>query len=99
MPQNRYHICVPSTDIVKVEKWSTASTEPDTLPNGRFNQEKITPKIQEIIKNPANLKDEQIQKIGEALFEALFDKDLREDFLSFYTEIVKKKKQILQVIL
>ena len=99
MPQNRYHICVPSTDIVKVEKWSTASTEPDTLPDGKFNQEKITPKIQEIIKNPANLKDEQIQKVGEALFEALFDRDLREDFLSFYTEVVKKKKQPLQVIL
>ena len=99
MSHNHYHICVPTTDIVKVKKWSTASTEPDTLPDGKFNQEKITPKIQEIIKNPANLKDEQIQKVGESLFEALFDKDLREDFLYFYTEVVKKKKQILQVIL
>ena len=99
MSHNRYHICVPTTDLVKVKKWSTASTKPDILPDGKFNQDKITSKIQEIIKNPANLKDQQIQKVGEALFEALFDKDLRENFLSFYTEIVKKKKQILQVIL
>ena len=99
MSYNRYHICVPTTDIVKVKKWSTTSTQADTLPDGKFNQEKIAPKIQEIIKNPANLKDEQNQKVGEALFEALFDKDLREDFLSFYTEVVKNKKQQLQVIL
>ena len=93
-----YQICVPNENTVKVEKWNPESSQAEKL-TGKLNLKKITSKIPEIIKNPANLKDDQIEKVGEALFEALFDSELKEDFISYYQEVVKKQKQILQVIL
>lgn len=100
MTQNHYHIFITNKNTVKAQKSCAASTEPDATLTGQFNQgNRIDSRIQGIIKNSADLKDERIQKVGEALFDALFDNQLREDFLSFYTEIVKKRKQILQVIL
>jgi CHAT domain-containing protein len=98
MKQNYYHICVPNENTVKVKKSNANLTRPEQV-SGKFNGNKITSKIQDIFKNPANLKDEQIQKVGEVLFEALFDSELRKDFLDFYQEVVRTQKQILQIIL
>ncbi|NEO53321.1 MAG: CHAT domain-containing protein [Okeania sp. SIO3B5] len=59
----------------------------------------INDKIREIIEASDNLESQQITKVGEALFETLFDSQLREDFLAYYQEIVKQKQQNLAVIL
>ncbi|WP_088243196.1 CHAT domain-containing protein [Calothrix rhizosoleniae] len=98
MSQYSYHIIVPNENTVKIKKLTTQSTQIEQL-TGKLSLDKITSNIQETIRNTANLKDEQIHKVGEALFEALFDSQLREDFLYFYTEVTKKQKQTLQVIL
>ncbi|NEP86972.1 MAG: CHAT domain-containing protein [Okeania sp. SIO2C2] len=45
------------------------------------------------------MEGQKITKVGEALFEALFDGQLREYFLAYYQEIVKKKQQRLEIIL
>ena len=77
-----YHICVPNQRTVKVTKRNTNSTQPDSF-SGEFRQDKITNEIRNIINNPDQLIDEEIQRVGEALFEALFDDQLRENFLSY----------------
>ena len=94
----RYHICVPNEKTVKVKKWTPEATQASEIP-GTFRQNKINTRIIEVIKNPDNLKDEQIQKVGEALFEALFDNQLREDFLDFYETVVINRDLNLEVVL
>lgn len=93
-----YQIIVPNDNMVRVRKLTPQSTDPEQT-TGKLNLTKINDKIREIIKAPANLEAGKITKVGEALFEALFDGQLREDFLAYYQEIVKKKQQILEVIL
>ncbi len=93
-----YQIIVPNENMVRVRKLTPQSTDPEQT-TGKLNLTKINDKIREIIKAPANLEGQKITKVGEALFEALFDGQLREDFLAYYQEIVKKKQQILEVIL
>ncbi len=93
-----YQIIVPNDNMVRVRKLTPQSTDPEQT-TGKLNLTKINDKIREIIKAPANLEGQKITKVGEALFEALFDGQLREDFLAYYQEIVKKKQQILEVIL
>ncbi len=98
MNQYFYHIIVPNENTVRVRKSTPQLADKEQL-TGKLNLAKINDKIREIIKAPANLKCGQITKVGEALFEALFDGQLREDFLAYYQEIVKKKQQRLAVIL
>ncbi len=98
MKQYRYHICVPNENSVKVKKWIPDSTVPDES-FGIFQKTKITDQIQERFQNPVTLQNEQVQKVGEALFETLFDKQLRKDFLNFYQKVVRKLDQTLEVAL
>ena len=98
MNQYFYHIIVPNENTVRVRKLTPQLADKEQS-TGRLNLAKINDKIREIIKAPANLKDGQITKVGEALFETLFDSQLREDFLAYYQEVVKRQKQILAVIL
>ena len=90
-----YHICVPNQQTVKVTKRNTNSTQPDSF-SGEFRKHKITNEIRNIINNPDQLIDEEIQRVGEALFEALFDDELRENFLSYNNE---NKTNEIRVIL
>ncbi|GGA24484.1 CHAT domain-containing protein [Okeania sp. KiyG1] len=98
MNQYFYHIIVPNENTVRVRKLTPQLADKEQS-TGRLNLAKMNDKIREIIKDPANLKGGQITKVGEALFEALFDSELREDFLAYYQEVVKKQQQILAVIL
>jgi len=98
MNQNYFIISIRNENTINVKKWYSNLTQPESLP-GKFRQDQITHEVQQIIKNPTSLKGEKIRKIGNALFEALFDNDLRENFLKSYQEITKNKKQILNIIL
>lgn len=93
--RNYYHIQVSNESTVKVKKFTDNLTESV----GIFQPNKVTDQIREIIKNPAELKDKQIQKVGEALFEALFCNQLRNDFLDFYKRVTIQRDQTLEVIL
>ncbi|MGK7893987.1 MAG: CHAT domain-containing protein [Xenococcus sp. (in: cyanobacteria)] len=98
MKQYRYHICVSNENSVKVKKWIPGSTVPNES-FGIFQKTKITDQIHEAFQNPVTLKNEQVQKVGEALFETLFDEQLRKDFLNFYQKVVRKLDQTLEVVL
>ncbi|NER04766.1 MAG: CHAT domain-containing protein, partial [Okeania sp. SIO3C4] len=98
MNQYFYHIIVPNENTVRVRKLSPQLADKGRS-TGKLNLAKINDKIREIIKVPTNLTGGKITKVGEALFEALFDSQLREDFLAYYQEVVKKQQQILAVIL
>ncbi|MDY7006245.1 MAG: CHAT domain-containing protein [Cyanobacteriota bacterium] len=97
MNQYFYHITVPNENTVRVRKLTPQLAE--EMPPGKLDLTQINNKIREIIKAPDDLEGRQITKVGETLFEALFDSQLREDFLAYYQEIVKQKKQNLAVIL
>ena len=92
------NIIVPNENMVRVIKSTLQLANKEQL-TGKLNLGKINDQIREVIKAPANLKGEQITKVGEALFEALFDDQLREYFLSYYQEIVKQQDANLGVIL
>ena len=98
MKQYRYHICVPNENSVEVKKYSPDSKDRDES-SGIFRQNKITDQIREAFQNPGTLKNEQVQKVGEALFETLFDDQLNNDFFSFYQKIVIHQDQTLEVVL
>ena len=98
MKQYRYHICVPNETSVRVKKW-WPDTNAASESSGEFRKAKITKPIEEAFQNPAILQDEKVQRVGEALFEALFDDQLRNDFFSFYQEIVINKDRTLEVVL
>ncbi|MDY7003822.1 MAG: CHAT domain-containing protein [Cyanobacteriota bacterium] len=98
MNQYFYHIIVPNESTVRVRKLTPQSANKEQL-TGKLNLAKINDKIREIIIVPDNLEGGKITKVGEALFEALFDSQLREDFLVYYQEVVKRQQQILAVIL
>ncbi|NET29890.1 CHAT domain-containing protein [Okeania sp. SIO1I7] len=98
MNQYFYRIIIPDENTVRVQKITPQSNNPEQLP-GKLNLTKINDKMREIIKAPDNLKGEQITKVGEVLFEALFDSQLREYFLAYYQEIVKNKQKNLAVVL
>ncbi|NES87358.1 MAG: CHAT domain-containing protein [Moorea sp. SIO1G6] len=63
-------------------------------------QDKITPEVKKLIEevHKNGPKDaNQSRLLGEALFDALFDDRLCDDFVTFYHEVVHKQKQLLRV--
>ena len=92
------NIIVPNENMVRVIKSNLQLANKEQL-TGKLNLGKINDQIREVIKAPANLKGEQITKVGEALFEALFDDQLREYFLAYYQDILKQQDANLGVIL
>jgi hypothetical protein len=94
-----YHIRVANRDRVQVEKWDAQHQE-QGQPSGAFRyQEKlveIAPLLQAASNNELN--DSTLARsLGEALFDVLFDDGLRQDFVSFYNQVVHQEKQLLRV--
>ena len=94
-----YHIRVANRDRVQVEKWD-AQHQDQGQPSGAFRyQEKlveIAPLLQAASNNELN--DSTLARsLGEALFDVLFDDGLRQDFVSFYNQVVHQEKQLLRV--
>ena len=92
------NVIVSNENTVKLIKFTPQLATKEQL-IGKLNLDKINDKIREIIKAPTNLKGEQITKVGEALFEALFDAQLREYFLAYYQDILKQQDANLGIIL
>ncbi|WP_293082412.1 SUMF1/EgtB/PvdO family nonheme iron enzyme, partial [Moorena sp. SIO3H5] len=58
--------------------------------------EQITPLLQPVLTNELN-NAQDTRKLGETLFEAIFDDVLRQEFVNFYQEAVRDKKQLLRI--
>jgi len=93
-----YQICVPNETSVRVTLWSPAF-EVLNEATGRLRLDRINQPVQDCLTDSSRLTGELIQRVGEALFEALFDTQLREDFWQTYREIVLYKQQRLQISL
>lgn len=94
-----YRIRIANDERVQVEKWD-AQHKRLGEPSGGFRYKEklgeITPILQMVdndeLKNP-----KQARILGEALFDALFDNTLRQNFGDFYYQVVQQEKQILRV--
>ncbi len=95
-----YRIIVSNYERVQIEK---SDSKNDSLGegSGKFRyQEKVTKEVEELLKitreNKLNNSDES-RLLGEALFDVLFDDGLCYNFVNFYTQVVREKKQLLRV--
>jgi len=93
-----YQICVPNETSVRVTLYSPAF-EVLNEATGRLRLDRINQPVQDCLADSSRLTGESIQRVGEALFEALFDTQLREDFWQTYRKIVIQTQQRLQVSL
>lgn len=93
-----YQICVPNENLVRVTLWSPAFQVLNEA-TGRLRLDRLNQRVQDCLTDSSRLTGESIQRVGEALFECLFDNQLREDFWQTYREIVIQKQQRLQVSL
>ncbi|NEO93257.1 MAG: CHAT domain-containing protein [Moorea sp. SIO3G5] len=94
-----YRIYVTNPHIVGVEKKEPGKHHNPIFTAFRY-QDKITPEVKELIEKvhkngPKNANQSRL--LGEALFDALFDDRLCDDFVGFYHEVVHKQKQLLRV--
>jgi len=95
-----YHICIPNADSVTVKKWTPGQQTPNGA-TGSFNKDKLIETVTPLLENYRNFIDNpgNIKKLGDALFDALFDQDLRPDFFDSYQTIVKQNHQKLKIVL
>ena len=93
-----YQICVPNETSVRVTLWSPAFQVLNEA-TGKLRLDRINQPVQDCLADASRLTGESIRRVGEALFECLFDNQLREDFWQTYREIVIQKQQRLQVSL
>ena len=93
-----YQICVPNETSVRVTLWSPECQVLNEAA-GRLRLDRINQPVQDCLTDSSRLMGESTKRVGEALFECLFDNQLREDFWQTYQEIVIKKQEQLQVVL
>lgn len=93
-----YQICVSNETSVRVTLWSPEFQVLNEAA-GRLRLDRINQPVQDCLTDSSRLTGELIQRVGEALFECLFDNQLREDFWKTYREIVVQKQERLQVVL
>ncbi|MBW4506839.1 MAG: CHAT domain-containing protein [Scytonematopsis contorta HA4267-MV1] len=94
-----YRIRLVNYERVQVEKWDAKHQllgEPYGVFSYTDNLEEINSLVQTAqsgeIKN-----SKQARMLGEALFNALFDNTLRQDFVNFHGQVVQQEKQLLRV--
>ena len=94
-----FRIRVANDARVQVEKWDAEHHDlgqPSGLLRYQENLAEITPLLQSV--SDGDLKTaKQARALGEALFNALFDDKLSQEFVNFYYEVVQKGKQLLRV--
>jgi hypothetical protein len=96
-----YHIRILNESCVRVKKWNPGQQTPNGAV-GSFDKNKLLAAVTPLLENYSNLIDNNSNKIiclGETLFDALFDNDLRQDFLVCYQEIVRQNNQRLKIVL
>lgn len=94
-----FRIRLANHELVRVEKWDErhqSKGEPSRPFRYKEKLEQINTLLQPVLTNELN-NSQQVRKLGEALFEAIFDDVLRQEFLNFYQEAVRDKKQLLRI--
>jgi len=95
-----YRIRIANYERVQVEQWN-AQHQDLGQPSGVFRYkeklEEIAPLLQ-IARQKDELNDSsKARALGEALFNVLFNDELRQDFVRFYHHVVQQEKQLLRV--
>jgi hypothetical protein len=93
-----YRIKVANLTTVQVEKWDSnhvSQGQPSGKLRYRTKKNALAPLL-EAQRNYGN-NPKTVQKLGEMLFEVLFDDTLRNDFVLFYNQVVQIQKQILRI--
>ncbi len=93
-----YRIRIANRDRVQVEKRDTRHQDLGQ-PYGVFRYREKWQEMAPLLeiarqKNPLN-DSGQVRRLGEALFDVLFDEVLRQDFVNFYYQVVQQQKQLL----
>ncbi len=85
-----YRITLANPDNVQVKK-SDSEHNPLGEPSGKFASENLE-RIRELHKAAQNgdLRGPDVEKLGELLFDTLFDEGLRSDFFSFHENARQK---------
>lgn len=94
-----YRVRVANGDRVQIEKWD-AQHQSLGEPSGAFRLKDRLPEISSLVQSSHNnelIAASQSRSLGEALFDALFDEVLRQDFVNFYHQVVQEKKHLLRV--
>ena len=93
-----YRIKVANLTTVQVEKWDSnhvSQGQPSGKLRYKTNKNALAPLL-EAQRNYEN-NPKTVQKLGEMLFEVLFDDTLRNDFVLFHNQVVQIQKQILRI--
>ena len=94
-----YRIKVANRERVQVEKWNSLH-QPLGDPSGAFRYveklDELTPLLASALNNELN-DSSRVRTLGETLFDILFDDVLRQDFVSFYEQVVHRDKQLLRI--
>lgn len=94
-----FRIRLANNELVRVEKWDDqhqSKGEPSRPFRYREKLEQITSLLQPILSGELN-NSKQARALGEVLFDAIFDDVLRQEFINFYQEAVRDKKQLLRI--
>lgn len=94
-----YRMRVANDERVQVEKWNDQHQSLGE-PAGVFRYKDKLEEINALLKLSRSDQLEnskQARTFGEALFDAVFDNTLRQDFVNFYYQIVQQEKQQLRV--
>ena len=94
-----YRIRLSNYERVQIEK-RDAQQQSRGEPSGALRyQEKLSElaPILKLVKEGSVNDSSQTRLLGEILFDVLFDDGLRQDFMSFYHQVVQQEKQLLRV--
>ena len=93
-----YRIKVANLTTVQVEKWDSNHVS-QGQPSGKLRYKTKKNALAPLLEAQRNYENnpKTVQKLGEMLFEVLFDDTLRNDFVLFYNEVVQIQKQILRI--
>ncbi|NEP13953.1 MAG: CHAT domain-containing protein [Symploca sp. SIO2C1] len=95
-----YRIRIANRDRVQVEKWDAQHQDlgqPSGILRYQEQWEEIA-SLWEMSHQLGALNDYgKARRLGEALFDLLFDEVLRQDFVNFYFQVVQKDKQLLRI--
>lgn len=94
-----FRIRLANDEFVRIEKWDDlhqSRGEPSRPFRYKEKLEQITRLLQPVLTNELN-DSKQVRKLGEALFETIFDDVLRQELINFYQEAVRDKKQLLRI--
>ena len=93
-----YRIKVANLTTVQVEKWDSNHVS-QGQPSGKLRYKTKKNALAPLLEAQRNYENNSktVEKLGEMLFEVLFDDTLRNDFVLFYNDVVQTQKQILRI--